>query len=65
MAEFAYTNAKNISTGHTPFELNCDYHPKVLFDKDVNFCLKSCSVDELAEKLRKLMEICYQNQFYI
>ena len=27
MAEFAYNNAKNASTGHTPFELNCGYHP--------------------------------------
>ena len=26
MAEFAYNNAKNASTGHTPFELNCGYH---------------------------------------
>ena len=26
MAEFAYINAKNASTGHTPFELNCGYH---------------------------------------
>ena len=23
MAEFAYNNAKNASTGYTPFELNC------------------------------------------
>ena len=29
MAEFAYNNAKNASTGHTPFELNCGYHPSV------------------------------------
>ncbi len=27
MAEFTYNNAKNASTGHTPFELNCGYHP--------------------------------------
>ena len=26
MAEFAYNNAKNASTSHTPFELNCLYH---------------------------------------
>ena len=24
---FAYNNAKNASTSHTPFELNCGYHP--------------------------------------
>ena len=28
MAEFAYINAKNASTGHTPFELNFGYHPQ-------------------------------------
>ena len=27
MAEFAYNNAKIVSTGHTPFKLNCGYHP--------------------------------------
>ena len=27
MAEFAYNNAKNASTGHTPFKLNCGFHP--------------------------------------
>ncbi len=30
MAEFAYNNTKNTSTSHTPFELNYDYHPRVL-----------------------------------
>ncbi len=27
IAEFAYNNAKNASTGFTPFELNYGYHP--------------------------------------
>ncbi len=26
MAEFSYNNAKNASTGHPPFEVNCGYH---------------------------------------
>ena len=30
MAEFAYNNAKNASTDHTPFALNYDYHPWML-----------------------------------
>ena len=30
MAEFAYNNAKNASTGYTPFKLNCGYHPRML-----------------------------------
>ena len=58
MAEFAYNNAKNISIGHTPFELNCSYHLKVFFKEDVDPCLKSRSANKLAEELRKLMEVC-------
>ncbi len=36
MAKFAYNNTKNASTGHTPFELNCSYHPRVSYKKDIN-----------------------------
>ena len=36
MAKFAYNNAKNSSTGHTLFELNCNYHPCVFFEKDTD-----------------------------
>ncbi len=36
MAEFAYNNAKNASTGHTPFELNYGYHPRVFFEEDID-----------------------------
>ena len=38
MAEFTYNNAKNASTGHTPFELNCYYHPRVSFKEDTEPC---------------------------
>ncbi len=61
MAEFAYNNAKNASTGHTSFKLNCGYHPKVSFEENVNPRLRSCSANKLAEKLRELMEVCCQN----
>ncbi len=61
MAEFAYYNAKNASTGHTPFELNYDYHPRVSFKEDVDPCSRSRSTNELAEELRELMEVCCQN----
>ncbi len=64
MAEFAYNNAKNASTNHTPFELNCDYYPRVFFKEDVNPHSRSYSADELAEKLRELIEACYQNLFH-
>ncbi len=61
MAEFAYNNAKNASTGHTYFELNCGYHPRVSFEEDVNPRSRSRSANELVEELRKLMEVCCQN----
>ncbi len=58
MAEFAYNNAKNTSTGHTLFKLNCDYHPRVFFEEDVDPRLRSRSANKLAKKLRELMEFC-------
>ncbi len=61
MAEFAYNNAKTTSIGHTPFELNCNDHPRVSFEEDVNSHLRSRSANELAEELRELMEVCCQN----
>ena len=48
MAEFAYNNAKKISTSHTPFELNCGYHPRYFYEEDVNPCSQSKSADNLA-----------------
>ncbi len=61
MAEFTYNNAKNASTGHTPFKLNCGYHPRVSFEEDVDPRSRSRSANELAEELRELMEVCCQN----
>ncbi len=58
MAEFAYNNAKNASTGHTPFKLNCGYHPKISFEEDVDPHSRSRSANELADELKKLMEVC-------
>ena len=36
MAEFAYNNTKNTSTGYMFFELNCGYHPWVSYKKDLD-----------------------------
>ena len=58
MAEFVYNNAKNASTGHTPFEFNCGFHPQVFFKDAVDPCSRSCSANELAKKLRELIDIC-------
>ena len=64
MAEFAYNNARNLSTSHTPFELNCAYHPWVLYEEDVNPCSQSKSADELSAELRKLMIVYRENLYH-
>ena len=51
MAEFAYNNAKNASTGHTPFELNCGYHPRVSFKEDTDPRSRSKTADKLLAEL--------------
>ena len=51
MAEFAYNNAKNASTGYIPFELNCGYHLCVSYEKDLDPRLKSRTAEELSSKL--------------
>ncbi len=61
IAEFAYNNAKNASTGHTPFELNCSYHPRVSFEEEVDSRSRSRSANKLVEELKELIEVCYQN----
>ncbi len=61
IAEFAYNNAKNASSGHIPFKLNCDYHPCTFYKKDVDPCSQSKSAVKLATKLRELMIIYREN----
>ena len=61
MAEFAYNNAKNASTGYTFFELNCGYHPWLLYEEDIDPCPKSKLADELSAELQELMTVCQEN----
>ena len=61
MAKFAYNNAKNSSTGHTPFEVNCGYHPCVSFETDTVPYSRSKSVDKLSAELQNLMTVCQEN----
>ena len=58
MAEFAYNNSMNASTGHTFFELNCGYHPQMSYEEDVDPCSQSKSADELSVELKELMVVC-------
>ena len=61
IAELAYNNAKNASTGYIPFKLNCSYHLWILYKKKVDSRSKSKSVDKLSAELRKLMIVCQEN----
>ena len=51
IAEFAYNNAKNVSTGHSLFKLNCGYHPRISYKKDLDPHSKSKTTEELSFKL--------------
>ena len=64
MAEFAYNNAKNASTGFTPFELNCRYHPRVFYKKDLDPRSKSRTAEELSSELQELITVCQQNLYH-
>ena len=61
MTEFTYNNAKNASTGHTPFELNCGYYPWMSYKKDINLHFQSKLADKLSAELRELMIVCQEN----
>ena len=63
MAKFAYNNAKNSSIGHTPFKLNCGYHPHVFFEKNTNPRFQSKSADKLSAELQDLMTVCQKNLY--
>ena len=58
MAEFDYNNTKNASTGYTPFELNCGYHPHVSYKEDLHSRSRSEAADELADDLRNFVTAC-------
>ena len=64
ITEFAYNNAKNASTGHILFKLNYRYHPCVSYEKNLDLCLKSRTVEELSSRLQELMTVCQQNLHY-
>ena len=61
IAKFAYNNAKNASTSHTPFELNYGYHPRMSYKEDVDPRFQSKSADKLSAELRELMIVCREN----
>ena len=58
MAKFAYNNVKNVSTGFSPFKLNCSYHLRILYEEEVDSRFKSKLADELSAELGELMIVC-------
>ena len=61
IAEFAYNNSKNASTGHKPFKLKYGYHPRISYKKEVDPRFQSKSADKLSKELRELMIVCRKN----
>ena len=64
MAEFTYNNAKNASTGHTHFELNCGYYLWMFYEENINPRSKFKSADRLLAELQELMTVCQENIYY-
>ena len=64
MAEFGYNNVKNITTGYTPFKLNCEYHPRIFYKKDVNPHSSFQAAKELTKILRNLIVAYRKNLQY-
>ena len=61
MAKFAYNNAKNTSIDFISFKLNCDYHLRISYKKEVNSYFKSQLADKLLVELRKLIIVYQEN----
>lgn len=65
IAEFAYNNSKNTSTGHMSFEFNCGDNPQISYKDNIDFYSKFMSAKKLSIKLKKLMIVCYDNFYHI
>lgn len=64
MTGFVYNNGKNINTSYKYFQLNCDYHSYIFFQKKIHLCSKSYFANKFAKKLKDLMLIYQQIIFY-
>ena len=61
MAKFAYHNIEIAGISHTMLELNYKFYLQILFQENFNHYLGSYLISKQADKLRKLIEICYSN----
>ena len=64
MAKLVYNNAKKGSTSHTLLELNYEYHPRMSYEENIDFCSKFKSIDKLLAELWELMTVCRKNLYY-
>ena len=64
MAEFAYNNFKNASTGRMPFELNYGYYLHIFFKEYTKSYFYLKSSDELLAKLWDLITVCWKNLYH-
>ena len=64
MVKFAYNHAKNATTGHMHFELNCGYHPWMSYEEDVDPGSRSKLADELSGELKELLIVCRENLYH-
>ena len=64
MAEFAYNNLKNASTGYTFFKLNYRYYLLVFYKEDLNICSKLKTAEKLSFELQNLMAVYQQNPYH-
>ena len=64
MVKFTYNNTKNISTSHTPFELNCGYHSRMFYKDNIDLYFRLKTAEKLLSELQKLMSICCKNFHY-
>lgn len=58
IAKFVYNNTKNISNRYILFKLKYRYYFYVLFEKNTNFYFRSKLANEIANKLKNLINIC-------
>ncbi len=65
MGKFVFSNTKNANIDHILFELNYGYNLKALFEDKTDLCLRFCSTNKLAKKLKELIEICCQNLLHV
>lgn len=55
MTKFVYNQTKNASIKHTFFELSYSYHPHVIFEKEIEPCLKSRSANKQTKELEQFI----------